>query len=430
MLLGFQLKNWKSFKNETVFSAYASLERTHSERLSRIKNRNRITPIGLIFGGNASGKSAFISALSFLKDLVTTYSGPNRSINIKPFLLGGKDNSEEISFVLQMLINESIYTYEITINRKAILKERLVEKRKNNDKLLFERNEDNFTFGSHFSSSKKKILTIVGKGTASSKLFVTNTVDQQLDDFRMIYDWFDTSLIIITPDSTLRHDLSFDHPNLYKAIGSFLSQYDTGIHEIDQIEIDIKSISLEPEIIDTIRSLKDQESFSFISNDNKMIHIRNLNGVIEAYQIISIHLDSEKNRVKFDLLTDESDGTKRLLDIIPAFILLKYRTKPCVVVIDELDRSLHTKLSKLLIRDYIDHCGPNNRSQLLFTTHDMMLLDQELFRRDELWLVEKNKNSVSELVPISDFNFRSDLDIRKAYLEGRFENYPFLNRIS
>ncbi len=96
-------------------------------------------------------------------------------------------------------------------------------------------------------------------------------------------------------------------------------------------------------------------------------------------------------------------------------------------MIDELDRSLHTLLTRSLLESYLTCRGGNSRGQLIFTTHDGLLLDQTLFRRDEFWFIDKDENGASSLAALSDFKeVRRDKDIRKSYLIGRFGGIPIL----
>ena len=120
----------------------------------------------------------------------------------------------------------------------------------------------------------------------------------------------------------------------------------------------------------------------------------------------------------------ESDGTRRVIEFIPVFQDLVIK-KNKIIVIDELDRSLHTQLTRALLELFLNQYDKEKRSQLIFTTHDMMLMDQSLLRRDEMDLVERNKYSESQIYSIADFeNVRYDTDLRKQYLEGRFGGNP------
>ena len=147
-----------------------------------------------------------------------------------------------------------------------------------------------------------------------------------------------------------------------------------------------------------------------------------VNGDIKAYKHMAVH-NTRSGEQAFDLET-ESAGTRRVIELIPVFQDLVIE-KDRVVVIDELDKSFHTQLTRALVELFLDEYSENNRSQLIFTTHDIMLMDQSILRRDEMDLVERNQYGESRIFSISDFDeVCCDTDLRKKYLEGRFGGIP------
>ena len=124
-------------------------------------------------------------------------------------------------------------------------------------------------------------------------------------------------------------------------------------------------------------------------------------------------------------MRQESDGSQRVIDLLPAFLELSAAQSKKVYVIDEVDRSLHTLLIRRLLEGYLALCSQNSRSQLLFTTHNVLLMDQDLLRRDEMWIAERNPEGVSSLLSFSEYkDVRYDKDIRKSYLQGRLGGVP------
>jgi AAA15 family ATPase/GTPase len=123
-------------------------------------------------------------------------------------------------------------------------------------------------------------------------------------------------------------------------------------------------------------------------------------------------------------LEEESDGTLRLLDLLPAIFLAL--NQPVTILIDEIGRSIHPALLKSLVAKF---ATTPSQGQLIFTTHESQLLDQEYLRRDEIWFAEKKVSGETTLYPLSDFDIRYDLDIRKGYLNGRFGAIPFLTKL-
>jgi hypothetical protein len=137
-----------------------------------------------------------------------------------------------------------------------------------------------------------------------------------------------------------------------------------------------------------------------------------------------MHQDDSGKMVPFQF-ADESDGTRRLLDILPAFIMLGEKRYSTTFVIDELDRSLHPNLTRNLVEAFLSCRNESSRTQLIFTTHDAQLMTQDLLRRDEIWVTERDGLGASKLVAFSEFkDVRSDRDIRKSYLRGRMGGVP------
>jgi AAA15 family ATPase/GTPase len=152
---------------------------------------------------------------------------------------------------------------------------------------------------------------------------------------------------------------------------------------------------------------------------------QNENGDLSLLQIFLRHAGEEGVSSDFRL-NEESDGTVRVVDLVPMLFELK-EGQERVILLDELDRRLHPHLSRLIVQAALQ-C--RNKSQLLFTTHDTNLLDLDLLRRDEIWFVEKDKAGRSVLYSLAEFKVRPDLQIEKGYLNGRFGAIPFIGDIS
>ncbi len=151
--------------------------------------------------------------------------------------------------------------------------------------------------------------------------------------------------------------------------------------------------------------------------------IREPNGELTLLKLKARHhLKDEEEHIDFEI-ENESDGTRRLMDLLPA--LLHSKSSEKVYLIDEIDRSMHPLLSRMFLEAYLNdqNCG---RGQLIVTTHESQLLDRKLLRRDEIWFAEKDKNGGSHLYSLSEYKVRNDLKLGKGYLDGRFGAIPFL----
>jgi AAA15 family ATPase/GTPase len=150
------------------------------------------------------------------------------------------------------------------------------------------------------------------------------------------------------------------------------------------------------------------------------------NGELTAKKLITYHSKSDGTETEFET-RQESDGSQRVIDLLPAFLDLLAEGSKKVYVIDEIDRSLHTLLTRRLLEMYLSNCSATSRTQLLLTTHDVLLMDQQLLRRDEMWVSERDSSGASSLFSFSEYkDIRYDKDIRKSYLQGRLGGIPRL----
>jgi len=276
--------------------------------------------------------------------------------------------------------------------------------------------------------NKDKFLHFAFQGTRSNQLFLTNAVSQKVERFKGIYDWFRDSLVMIAPDSRFAPFEGFfdeQHP-LYADFNQMLSSLDTGIARLGGDEIPFDNLPLpEPLKIKIQEELGSHETVRFVNEPlNERFVISRRDGELKAWKLVSFHTGTDNREIKFEI-RQESDGTNRIIDLLPAFLELAQPDSGKVYVIDELDRSLHSLLIRSLLESYLATCNSQSRSQLLFTTHDVLLMDQELMRRDEMWVTERDADGSSILIPFSEYKeIRNDKNIRKSYLQGRLGGIP------
>jgi len=416
-----------SFRDSVSFSMVASRERQHGGRVPKVaKYQTRILPVVAIYGGNASGKTNFFKALSFVKRLVIRGTGPDSLIPVEPYQLDSTSIEKPSHFKLELLINEVIYEFSFATTRKAIIEEKLIQITSTNEKVLYNRQGDipNFTP----SLDKDQFLHFAFKGTRDNQLFLTNSVSQKVDIFRPIYDWFKDTLELIAPDSRFElfeHFLDIGHP-LYNTMNEILPQLDTGISHLGGEKIPFENIPFPESFKSKLQEdVKEGMTIRFLaSSTNERFIITRKAGELIAKKLVTFHSRSDGTETKFDI-RQESDGSQRVIDLLPAFLEISATSSKKVYVIDEVDRSLHSLLTRQLIEAYLTNCNSDSRSQLLITTHDVLLMDQSLFRRDEMWVAERNRKGSSELLSFSDYkDVRYDKDIRKSYLQGRLGGVP------
>ncbi len=423
MIINLSFENWMSFRDKTVISAVAGKQTRHGERVSRLKNyRIRILPVLAIYGGNASGKSNIFEALQFVRDLVVGGTEVGELINVQPFLLNPKFENMPSRFWVELLINERVYAYSFAVTRKKVCEEKLVEIRATTEKVLFERINEEISIS---VSDKDGHLHYIGKGVRPNQLFLTNCIEQNNEEFGPVYGWFRDALKLISPESRFGSlgDVLDEKKSYHKWVSELLRELDTGVSRLGSEDV-------EDEVIKNMLE-KGFGSPELVGGLGERYFKKSKGGNGPLKKLVIFHKSRGNKEVKFSP-KQESEGTMRLIELLPAFLMCemfaKTKGKHTVVsVVDELDRSLHYLLLRKLLERLLSSCDEDSRSQLIFTTHNLLLMDQELLRRDEMLLVERNNFGVSSVIPLDEYKgVRFDKDVRKSYLQGRFGGIPKL----
>lgn len=249
--------------------------------------------------------------------------------------------------------------------------------------------------------------------------------EKDFKSFKAVKRWFD-KLIVIFPDSkSLSLNMMVKKTSYRKRLESMLNFFDTGIISISQAEIAIDAVfNNSPDIVvekiksEFMKELK-QDGYIVFKDGESFVEINLKNNELYGKKIVSNH---GNNSDLFEFI-DESDGTKRLFDLIPLFFLAE---SECVIVVDEIDRSLHTKAVLEFINIFYK-ITEGNTSQLIATTHDSNILNLENIRRDEIWFIERAIDQSSRLFSLSQFKERLEENIEKNYILGRYGAVPIFN---
>jgi AAA15 family ATPase/GTPase len=416
-----------SFQDEATLDLVATKEEQHANHFFLAKRYNlKVLPVAAIYGANASGKSNLTTALHFAKSFVIAPPKAGARIAVVPFLLGSDSKPSPTEFCFELLLDQTVYRYEFSISSSRVEHEALFELRPNSEIPLFVRNAEKFELSDKLKKANEGLWFAL-QGTQENQLFITNSVSQKNSEFRPIFDWFDNALTVISPDThygRLPDIANMKHP-FASEITKWLIDLDTGIHTIRPEDIQTE-YPLPQRLLETIAAdLKEGETF-WLSQlgeaEGDYVDIKSGKPVIR--RLTPIHRKSTGEEIPFRF-SYESDGTRRLLDLLPAFIILNHSSHLSTFVIDELDRSLHSNLTRALIEHFLAHRKSTSRAQLIFTTHDTELMSQSIFRRDEIWITERDRNGASTLTAFSEFkDVRKDKDIRKSYLQGRLGGVP------
>ncbi len=426
MLISFSFSNWMSFRETTSLSMIASRERQHGERIPRIrKYQTRVLPIASLYGGNASGKTNMVRALDFARTLILHGPRPDRPIPVQSFQLNAQSRDQPSSFQFELLVDEFIYAYDFTVSQERVWKERLVKCKSTREQVLYDRSQSSVKF--HSSLQDHPFLEFVFRGTRPNQLLLTNAISQNVEGLRPVYNWFAKSLILIAPDDRFVSVEPFlDEGNLlHTKMGDILGRLDTGITRLSGKDVSWENMPFPKSFADLLEeNLNEGETMMLLGPSGFAVTLRH--GELVAIALKTVHAGDDGTEAEFDI-EQEADGSKRVIELLPAFLSLSAKGSEKILVIDEIDRSLHSLLTRKLVETYLSTCNEDSRSQLLLTTHDLLLMDQKLLRRDEMWLASRDSGGVSHLKSLGDFkDTRYDKDVRKSYLQGRMGGIPRL----
>lgn len=449
MLIRFAVKNLFSFNEATEFNMLPSKATRLKHHKYKLNDEIDVLKLAAIYGANASGKSNLVKALLYFK-LIIMRGEIIRDLNKSKFKFSASNQSLPIDFSIEFKTNENeIYYYALTINDNKIVEEYLSKIiTKNKEKLIFHRKQiDNITkvqfFEGFETEERNKLLKeLIETSLLNSDLPLLSLLNRILpnykdnypngfDDFEKVLYWFIKTLNVIQPNtkySQLPVLLEKD-PKLKQFAVDILRDSSTGItdlkietipieiffgqdntSEIDKIKQDLEKTVQH----DYVFRIVNNEMFNFIIEDEKIV----------VKKLWFVCLDGEQKAVDFQY-NELSDGTKRILDYLKLVFDIIYNNS--VYMIDEIERSIHPILIKELISKFSQTEDTNG--QLIFTSHECNLLDQDILRTDEIWFAEKNKKGETKLYSLSDFKEHSTIDIRKGYLQGRYGGIPFISNL-
>ncbi len=406
MLVGFRVKNFRSFGEEQTLSFLSRSRAEESGRQIHSTEEN-CWKLMTVYGPNASGKSNLIQALAVFKSMVTLSAKETtlgELLPVESFQLDQRLRDQPTEFEIEFVHQGCRYNYAFAATQKKVVSERLYAFPKGKAQLWFNRllNENDrfdWTFGRQLRGSKQ----LWKESTRDNALFLSTAVQLNSEQLKPLAEWTQNHLIIlstaeISKDLTLK--LWAAQEDKRAAVLDFLQKADR-----------------------TIKSAALIKKTMALKNDNESLRrlIEPASGREET-EIRSYHEDDRKNRVDFSL-DQESTGTQKMFALAAPF--LSAVEAGVTLVADELDSHLHPVLFKYLLQWY----EKNSRtSQLVFTTHNTTYLsDPKLFDREQVWFVERNpETQESELYPLSDFQpvKTGGENFEAMYLDGRYGATP------
>jgi uncharacterized protein len=399
MLIGFRLRNFRSFLNEQMFGYCTSADRAHESTHcvpTGMKSVPRLSKSAVVFGPNGSGKTNFLRALQTLRDLVlhsTAYSELQFAQRHTPFQLGPSAH-RTTDFEIDVLVGRVRYRYSVSYDAHRVWSERLLVYRTGKSQRWFSRRFDVATHSESwapFSPNFNGPREMWRKATHSRSLFLTTAALLNSEQLKPLFHWFEHHLEIIFP-SDQAHAMRMAARS---AAGIQNSEIKTRMLQLLH-SVDIK--------VDDVRIADDGRTPPMEPSRVEFLHAR------PGWP--PVWLASEY----------EAAGTQRLFALFG--LLLSTVEQGKLLAIDEFDANLHPLVARFLIRFVNDPAVSERGAQLLLVSHNTTLMDLDMLRRDEIWLTELDAALASSLSTVLRSSPRKHEQIAKCYLRGRYGAIP------
>lgn len=402
MILEFSVKNFLSFKEKVTFSMIANSNKELNDNYVEIGG-NKVLKSAAIYGANASGKSNLFKILT--RVVLMLRSSNSVDINAKlpliPFKLDKGSVNKPSEFEIKFILDETRYVYGFIADKDKIYDEYLYYYPNGRETKIFDRTNINEY---SYTQKDEKILREIEAKNAQNKFFLATATNWNFDKTKAAYNFLTNGIGTCNNLEILKnmaYKMYETNPDYLKDFAiDFLQKADFNIedYQISQIDVPGEFLTAIPEFI--AKTLPDKP---------------------KAYQVLFKHKNSD-NYLSID---EESLGTQMIFAFIP-FLADSLKNKK-VLIIDELDKSLHPFLVQYIVEIFNDAEINKNGSQLIFNTHDTNLLDLNILRRDQIWFTEKNSETgESDLYSLSDFSVRKQENVEKGYMLGRYGAVPFI----
>ena len=402
MILEFSVKNFLSFKEKVTFSMIANSNKELNDNYVEIGG-NKVLKSAAIYGANASGKSNLFKILTLVVLMLRSSNSVdiNAKLPLIPFKLDKGSVNKPSEFEIKFILDETRYVYGFIADKDKIYDEYLYYYPNGRETKIFDRTNINEY---SYTQKDEKILREIEAKNAQNKFFLATATNWNFDKTKAAYNFLTNGIGTCNNLEILKnmaYKMYETNPDYLKDFAiDFLQKADFNIedYQISQIDVPGEFLTAIPEFI--TKTLPDKP---------------------KAYQVLFKHKNSD-NYLSID---EASLGTQMIFAFIP-FLADSLKNKK-VLIIDELDKSLHPFLVQYIVEIFNDAEINKNGSQLIFNTHDTNLLDLNILRRDQIWFTEKNNETgESDLYSLSDFSVRKQENVEKGYMLGRYGAVPFI----
>ena len=410
MLIEFSVENFMSIRDRVTLSLLAGKE-TENMKNVILNKKNNILKSVAIYGANASGKSNIFKAITAAIILIRTSN--NRQVNDKlsnivPFKFDEKSKNKPSKFEFIFEINNTRYVYGFSADINQIYDEYLYQYLSAKPTTIFERtNVNEYEFKKDVSELAK-----LSKTNTPNKLFLATATAWNYERTKEPFMWFANDIDTFNSNADFQNQ-AFDM--FENDTSGELKKFTLNLLKEAEINIDNYEIQKEDLSAEKLALIfPDPIIKNIISNNNA-----NFKGV--GRNVFTSH---NVNNTKYILnMAEESLGTQNIFFLSP--LLMDTLSKGKTIIIDEIERSLHTSLVRYIIELFHNPEVNKNNAQLVFNTHDTNLLNLDVFRRDQIYFVEKDfSDATTDLYSLDEFSVRKNENIEKGYLQGRYGAIP------
>lgn len=420
MLIQFSVKNWRSIRGEQAINMTMGVGNEmdgHNAFQPHALGVNKLLRSAVMYGANSAGKSNFLKAIEAMKLIVIKSASSGQrgdDLPVTPFLLDEETENAPTEFEAIFIADSVRYQYGFSCTKQKIVQEWLLAYPKGRSRKWFtrewneEKNDYDWDMGASLSGQKQ----LWQEATRQNALFLSTAVQLNSQQLQPIYDWFFDTLRLTNVSgwspsftaSQCRNDSE------RKKILQFLKAADFDIHDLIIESEKIADKHLPDDMPDVIKvgllhELKDQEFF----------------------KIKTLHQSKQGKQITFNF-DDESDGTQKFFSFAGPW--LDSLKNGLILVIDELHDNLHPEMVRFLVSLFHSNDTNPNNAQLIFTTHETSILNQDIFRRDQVWFCKKNNDQSTQVYPLTDFSPRKGREnLEACYLAGRYDALPYFREI-
>ncbi|MDG1334588.1 MAG: ATP-binding protein [Tateyamaria sp.] len=419
MIISFEVENCRSIYERQEISFVASNLKDCEGGIIETDafSEGRLLPAILFYGPNASGKSNLITAISAMIETILfsqTKGQPGGRIPTRrPFLLDPAAKDSPTIFEIDFIMNGVRFNYGFALTETEVSEEWLFSYPHGTPRKLFERLGQEFSFGRNLKGRNSTIADL----TRRNSLFVSAAAQSGHEQLSEIFNFFDSIQIetsLSMSGSAAERRIKDEHNwHIDEEVIEYLKEINSGVlgYRTKEREVSEEERSISKKIGLAVKSIFEEVDADF--------ELRTSNDVEKVIELE--HQGIGDFRTHFPIQM-ESAGTLRLLSALPK--VLGVLKTGGVIIVDELDLSLHTHAAEKLLQMFCSKALNPRGAQILTTTHDTNLMEIDCLRRDQVWFVSKDRAGSTEIYPLTDIRTRSSDNIERGYLQGRFGATP------